>query len=789
MLGEVVVDVVCFCMVLIVLWQIIDFLLVCLIVEDECEYVGFYLVQVLYWVILVLYELLQQVLFDIYGEDLLLFCLLCFGIWVGGDMDGNLNVDVGIICVMFDVQCQVVLGCYQKDLLQLVSLFSQFIEWVVVSDVLQVWVVYYWELLLQVILCLCYVDMFYCLFNDCMCVCVQVIFDDVIGVYVLLQVLEDDFMLILDSLYVNKGDYVGGFVVCCLLWCVCIFGFYLVCLDVCQELSVYGCVLVSVLDGQEVWDVVDVVVCVVWLVLFVSGEQVLLVSIDDGGVCLDVVFVVLVDVCYWYGIDVLGSYIILMVYDCSDVLVVLVLVWCGGLVDDVGVVLFDIVLLFEMVDDFKCGIDILWDLLVDLVYCVYLIVCGDVQMVMLGYFDSGKDGGIVVLCWGLQCVQVELLEVVVDSGIWLIFFYGCGGLISCGGGKIIYVVDVLLCGSIDGCLCVIEQGEVIYCKYGICVLVLCLLEQFIGVVLWFSLCLCVLELCEVQWWLVMDLVVVRSVEVYCVFVGQKNFMQYFCQVMLIDVIEWMMLGLCLLWWLGEDVVLFNLCVILWVFVWSQVWVVILGWYGVGSGLQVVIDVGYEVMLQEMVCDWLFFSIFLDDIVMVLFKGDIIIVEQFLWLFGLLYGVFFLQIQCELVLIGLLILVLIGQDELLQYDQCLVLLICLCNFYVDFISVLQVDLLCCWCDSGGDDDDVLCVLVVCVNGVLQGVQNIGQVKVVLEVMNGWVGWMLVVLDGVVLFFCVVGGGLVWLYGDGVCCWFLVVVVVLGLVCFCCLLLLL
>lgn len=134
----------------------------------------------------------------------------------------------------------------------------------------------------------------------------------------------------------------------------------------------YVCVLVMVLGGDVVWDGLDVLGCVCLLVLYVSGEVLLLKGDDEGNWWLDVVFVVLVDVCVCYGGDVLGSYIILMVYDCSDVLVVLVLVCCGGLVEEGGLVLLDIVLLFEIVDDFKCGIVILCDLLVDLIYCVYL---------------------------------------------------------------------------------------------------------------------------------------------------------------------------------------------------------------------------------------------------------------------------------------------------------------------------------------------------------------------------------------------------------------------------------
>jgi phosphoenolpyruvate carboxylase len=110
--------------------------------------------------------------------------------------------------------------------------------------------------------------------------------------------------------------------------------------------------------------------------------------------------------------------------------------------------------------------------------------------------------------------------------------------------------------------------------------------------------------------------------------------------------------------------------------------------------------------------------------MVLSKGDLTIAEQFSQLSGALHGRFFPQIQGELELTSQWILALTGQDALLQHDQRLALSIRLRNPYIDPISVLQVDLLRRWRESGGEDDDVLRALVACVNGVAQGVQNTG-----------------------------------------------------------------
>lgn len=722
--GEAAADAARFRMALTASWQTTDSSPVRPTVDDEREHVGFYLVQVLYRVIPVLYESLQQALLDTYGESVPLPRLLRFGTWVGGDMDGNPNVDAGTIRNTLDAQRQAVLGRYQKDLLQLASLLSQSTERIAVSDALQARVAHYQQLLPKVVSRPRHADMPYRLLNDRMRARVQATLDDAEGAYASPQELEDDITLILDSLHANKGDHAGGFAVRRLLWRVRTFGFHLARLDVRQESSVHGRALASVLDGQEAWDAADAVTRARRLAPFASGEQSLPASTEDGGQRLDAVFAALADARRRHGADALGSYIISMAHDRSDVLAVLALARRGGLVDDSGAVPLDIAPLFETVDDLQRGTDTLRDLLADPVYRAHLSARDDVQMVMLGYSDSGKDGGIAASRWGLQRAQVELLEVAAESGIRLTFFHGRGGSISRGGGKTTDAVDASPRGSIDGRLRVTEQGEVIHRKYGIRALALRSLEQSTGAVLRSSLRPRAPEPREAQWRPVMDRVAEKSAEAYRAFVGQPDFMQYFRRATPIDVIERMTLGSRPSRRLGQDAALGNLRAIPWVFAWSQARAVIPGWYGVGSGLQAAIDAGHEATLQEMARDWPFFSTFLDDIAMVLSKGDITIAEQFSQLAGPLHDTFFPQIQRELALTGRLILAISGQDALLQHDQRLALSIRLRNPYIDPISVLQVDLLRRWRESGGEDDEVLRALVACVNGVSQGVQNTG-----------------------------------------------------------------
>ncbi len=722
--GEQAADAARFRMALTASWQTADSSPVRPTVDDEREHVGFYLTRVLYRVMPVFYESLEQALLDTWGRTLPLPRLVRFGTWVGGDMDGNPNVDAGTITATLNAQRNAVLELYLKDLIKLASLLSQSTELVGVSDAVRARLEAYRQLLPQVQSRPRHADMPYRLLNDRMRARLQATMDDAPGAYAGPEEFIADIQLILDSLEANKGKHAGWFSVRRLLWRVRTFGFHLARLDVRQESSVHARALAEVLGGQEAFDALDDSARAQTLSPFASGEAVLPPGDDETGQRLDKVFAALADARRRHGADALGSYIISMAHDRGDVLAVLALARRGGLVDAQGAVPLDIAPLFETVDDLRRGTDTLRDLLADPVYRAHLRARGDVQMVMLGYSDSGKDGGIAASRWGLQQAQVELLNAASEQRVRLTFFHGRGGSLSRGGTKTTHAVDASPRGSIGGRLRVTEQGEVIHRKYGIRALALRSLEQAAGAVLRASLRPRAPEPREPRWKPVMDIIASESSRSYRAFVGDAQFMDYFRLATPIDVIERMTLGSRPSRRLGQNAALSNLRAIPWVFAWSQARAVIPGWFGVGSGLQAAASAGHEDTLLEMAHDWPFFSTFLDDMAMVLSKGDIAIAEQFSTLAGPLHERFFPLIRDELALTAHWVKRLSGQQELLEHDPRLALSIRLRNPYIDPISTLQVDLLQRWRQSGREDEALLRALVASVNGVSQGVQNTG-----------------------------------------------------------------
>ncbi|KRG70108.1 phosphoenolpyruvate carboxylase [Pseudoxanthomonas dokdonensis] len=698
-------------------------------VDDEREHVGFYLTEVLYRVMPVLYETLESAITEVYGPAPEvtgnLPRLLRFGTWVGGDMDGNPNVDANTIRETLRAQRKAILLRYLKELRQLTTLLSQSTEVVGVSDEVLARVEEYRALLPEAAARSRprHGDMPYRLLNDLMRARLQATLDDQPQGYQGPDEFSRDVAMILHSLEANKGIHAGWFAVRRLALRLRSFGFHLARLDVRQESSVHARAVAEAL-GDDDWEGHDVAGQAAILAPFAGGEQVLPSHAGDANTRLDAVFAALAQARQQHGTDALGAYIISMAHNRADVLTVLALARRGGLVDADGNVPLDISPLFETVDDLQHGPDTLRDLMADPVYRRHLAARGNVQMVMLGYSDSGKDGGIAASRWGLQRGQVELMQAASELGIKLTFFHGRGGSISRGGGKTTRAVDASPRGSVDGRLRVTEQGEVIHRRYGIRALALRSLEQAVGAVLVSSLRPRPAEPREAKWRAVMDIVASASSQAYREFVQSPRFMDYFRSATPIDVIERMTLGSRPSRRLGQDAALSNLRAIPWVFAWSQARAVIPGWYGVGTGLKAAIDAGKHETLKEMARDWAFFRTFLDDISMVLAKGDLSIAEMFSRESGDLHGSFFPRIQAEHALTRQWVMQLTGDEWLLQHDQRLALSIRLRNPYIDPISVMQLDLLKRWRASGREDENLLRVLVASINGVSQGVQNTG-----------------------------------------------------------------
>ena len=688
-------------------------------VADEAEHAHFYLANTLYRIAPVLHESIAEAAATAYGVDVwpgALPTVLRFGSWVGGDMDGNPNVGPDTVLDTLAEQRRQVIANYRREVGRLNRLLSQSEGRVGISAEVAERIAEYRRRLPEVDKAVParHADMPYRVFLCFIDARLRGTLDEHRAGYEGAEPFRDDLDLIIDSLQRHQGQRAGLFPVQRLRRRVDIFGFHLAALDLRIDSGDLHEAVARQFDDADWPERAPEERTRRLIEALKQGHEAVA---DDHPVFL--LLEAAATAHYRFGAHAIATLIVSMSRNADDVLAAWFMARVAGIEDG----RLDLVPLFETVADLQAAERVMTGLLELEAWTALLQARSNRQMIMLGYSDSNKDGGMVASRWSLQDAQARLTELFAEQGVRVVFFHGRGGTIGRGGGKTHSAVLASPPGSVAGHLRLTEQGEVIHRKYALRAIASRNLEQTAGAVIKATLGVGqVLERGEDQQ--LMKHLAEQSRAAYRQLVyGDPSFADYFRVATPIDVIERMRIGsrpASRQKKSGID----GLRAIPWVFAWGQSRHSLPGWYGLGSGLQQLTDeVGLET-LRDMNERWRFFANLLQDAEMAMAKSDMDIAALYAGLSGELEQRYFPTIAEEFRRTERMICQIKGQDSLLERDPTLKRSILLRNPYVDPMSFTQIDLLRRWRADGREDAALEQALIASVHGIAQGLQNTG-----------------------------------------------------------------
>ena len=697
-------------------------------VADELEHVLFFLTDVLYRAVAPYYEDIDNAIERVYGgqaDQIDVPPLIRFASWVGGDMDGNPNVNAKTIRATLARQRSLILDLYYNECSTLSAKLSQSANRVTIDDELAARMDEYRGVFENAYHALParHREMPYRVFLGLIQARLQSTYDDDVFPYEKVSQFEADLRLIADSLGAHKGEHAGLFAVKRLLRRVETFGFHLVTLDIRQDAHVHRRIIGECL-GDDEWLDRPAEERAARIIEAIQSREGAPERLSTQARKTIAVFQAIAFCRRKFGKNSIGPFIVSMTQGADDILSVLLLAEWGELHDRKGRVPLDVTPLLETVNDLHKGPEILRELLDTDLYRNHLKTRGNRQTVMIGYSDSNKDGGLASARWALQNAQETLVATVESEDIELTLFHGRGGTISRGGSKTHVAVLGAPPGTVNGRLRVTEQGEIINEKYGLRGIALRSLEQVTGSVALATAMPRHRGNDQPEWHTMMDVIANESRKSYRKLVyDTPEFVDYFRKATPIDLIERMRIGSRPSSRRSKSGIA-DLRAIPWVFAWTQSRCVLPGWYGFGTGLQKASEQFDEKEFRNMFAEWYFMRALTGDAEMVLAKADLGVAKLYSELAGDLHEQFFPLIEKEYDLTRKLILEYSEHDELLEGDIILQRAIMLRNPYVDPMSLMQVDLLARWRDSGYEDEGLLEALLASVNGIAQGLQNTG-----------------------------------------------------------------
>lgn len=424
----------------------------------------------------------------------------------------------------------------------------------------------------------------------------------------------------------------------------------------------------------------------------------------------------------------IGTYIISAGESASDVLEVLLLMKEAGLAGPGGVdARLAIAPLFEQGASLAASESVMRELLMQPVYRNALAAQGNAQEVMVGYSDSNKELGYLASSWALYEAQVKLKDLFNAFGVDFTFFHGRGGSVGRGGGPSNVAILAQPAGTVGGRIKMTEQGEVVAGRYGLREIAHRELELVTGAVL-----VSMVGLLDAPsgdqlagYERIMAAMAARSTEVYQALVyGDSDFVSFFEQMTPIREISELKLGSRPARRTASHRIE-DLRAIPWVFSWTQARVLLPGWYGLGSALETAIERFGLSELQEMEARWPYFAAVLSNAEMALAKADMRVASQYIELvepvdvrervWSRITDEFDRTVRC--------LLLVTGQQALLDRDPVLQRSIERRNPYVDPLSFIQVELLERF-RADGEVESFLRPVLLSINGIAGALKNTG-----------------------------------------------------------------
>lgn len=338
-----------------------------------------------------------------------------------------------------------------------------------------------------------------------------------------------------------------------------------------------------------------------------------------------------------YGPRAIRNYIISHTETVSDLLEVLLLQKETGLMrPSAGVSDAMVIPLFETIPDLQRAAGIMDEWMALPLVAGLIEKQGRLQEVMLGYSDSNKDGGFLTSNWELYQAELKLVEVFRQHQVKLRLFHGRGGTVGRGGGPSYDAIRAQPPGTVNGQIRLTEQGEIIASKFSNAEIGRRNLELLVAATLEASLTPNTSTVAEserlARFETIMAELSSRAYKAYRDLVYETpGFTDYFFEATPIAEIAELNLG-------SRPASrkstrrIEDLRAIPWGFSWGQCRLLLPGWFGFASSVKGWLDEGdSDAKLEElraMFRDWPFFATLLSNMDMVLAKTDLAIASRY-----------------------------------------------------------------------------------------------------------------------------------------------------------------